>query len=569
MTPLISPATERNWKRLHIDGKTRLTHRANKQNSQKTFLPVEYSSGNHLAFFRQLTIYVQTHAWSIPSVLYALALVLLHRQKLLDKPHVRRVLQQYTPEQFPDLSNWDIPSDEWDLLGLVYQGLLSEGQKNRMGSYYTPQNIARQLTSDLDFSQGQCFLDPCCGSGAFLLAAPADSPCQLYGMDIDPIAVMIAKINLLLRYPQHEFDPQIYCINFLTQTTIPHNCHPYDYIVTNPPWGAASISKPYPPGIVSGESFSCFFVAAYQQLAPNGCIRFVFPTSLLHVRAHQDIRMFLQQHCHIERIIRYDTMFSSVVTKCIAICCRKASPTDYIVLQDSTGIHRLSLTDMIQTRYQAFCFLTQKDAEILSIIRQKGTYTLSHSDWALGIVTGDNRHKLVPTPQDGWEPIYTGLEITRYIIKPAKNYLLYDRSQLQQAAPDRYYRAPEKLVYKFISDRPVFAYDCSGSLFLNSANILIPKIPNMSIKTVLALLNSELFAFYYTRLFGDVKILRGNLCELLFPQLTPEQNQQLESMTNAILQGDIQQDARLQHAIYALYHLSEAQIQHVRQQIGK
>lgn len=569
MTPLISPATERNWKRLHTDGRTRLTHRANKQNSQKTFLPVEYSSGKHLAFFRQLTVHVQTHAWSIPSVLYALALELLHRQELLDKPHVRRVLQQYTPEQLPDLSGWDIPSDEWDLLGLVYQGLLSEGQKNRMGSYYTPQDIACQLTIDLDFSQGQCFLDPCCGSGAFLLSVPADSPCQLYGMDIDPIAVMIAKINLLLRYPEHEFDPQIYCMNFLTETAIPHNLNQYDYIVTNPPWGAASISRPYPAGIVSGESFSCFFVAAYRQLTRNGCIRFLFPTSLLHVRAHQDIRIFLQQHCRIERIIRYDTMFSSVVTKCIAICCRKASPTDSVVLQDVTGTHILSLTDIIQTRYQAFCFLTRKDAEILSILRQQGKYNLSHSGWALGIVTGDNRHKLLQTPQDGWEHIYTGREITRYIVKPAKNYLLYDRSQLQQAAPDSYYRAPEKLVYKFISGRPVFAYDSSGSLFLNSANILIPQIPGMSIKTVLALLNSELFAFYYTRLFGDVKILRGNLSELLFPEITSQQNQQLEALTDAILQGDMEQDTRLQDAIYTLYGLSQAQIQHVRQQIGK
>ena len=569
MNSIISPATRRNWERLHTDSKTRLTRRANKHNSRKTFLPVEYSTGSHLSFFRQLTDHARTHAWDTEAVLYALALKLLARQGLLDKPHVRHVLQQYAPVQLPDLSGWDIPSDEWDLLGFVYQSLQQEGRKNRMGSYYTPREIACQLTADLDFSHGQTFLDPCCGSGSFLLAAPAVSPRQLFGMDIDPIAVMIAKINLLLRYPEEEFDPQVYCVNYLMDSAMPQCPDTCSYIVTNPPWGAAPVPRPYPAGVVSGESFSCFFVKAYDQLAENGCIRFLFPESILHVRAHQDIRCFLQKHCRMERIIRYADAFSGVVTKCAAICCRKAPPADTVLLQDAAGTYSLLLSDLVQTRYQAFCFLTSQDAEILSLLRQQGHYDLSHSDWALGIVTGDNRHKLRQVPESGWEPIYTGREITRYTLKPAKNYLLYDRSQLQQAAPDSLYRAPEKLVYKFISDRPVFAYDASGSLFLNSANILIPQIPGMSIKTVLALLNSELFAFYYTCLFADVKILRGSLSELRFPRITPEQNRQLEAMTDAILQGKLEQDMLLQDAIYALYPLSDTQIRHIRQRIKK
>lgn len=39
----------------------------------------------------------------------------------------------------------------------------------------------------------------------------------------------------------------------------------------------------------------------------------------------------------------------------------------------------------------------------------------------------------------------------------------------------------------------MFAYDDTSSLFLNSANILIPNIPGMSTKTVLAFLNSSLY----------------------------------------------------------------------------
>ena len=47
------------------------------------------------------------------------------------------------------------------------------------------------MVENLDFSNGQTFLDPCCGSGAFLLTIDNVKPSQLFGIDIDPIAVFI------------------------------------------------------------------------------------------------------------------------------------------------------------------------------------------------------------------------------------------------------------------------------------------------------------------------------------------------------------------------------------------
>ena len=69
-----------------------------------------------------------------------------------------------------------------------------------LGSYYTPQKIACNMTKDFDFSKGQLFFDPCCGSGAFLLTVTANEPSQLYGVDNDKVAVLISKINMLLKY---------------------------------------------------------------------------------------------------------------------------------------------------------------------------------------------------------------------------------------------------------------------------------------------------------------------------------------------------------------------------------
>lgn len=63
----------------------------------------------------------------------------------------------------------------------------------------------------------------------------------LYGLDIDPTAVMIARTNLLAKYADCDFEPQIYCADFLALTSANSNDNAvipdtFDYIYTNPPW---------------------------------------------------------------------------------------------------------------------------------------------------------------------------------------------------------------------------------------------------------------------------------------------------------------------------------------------
>ncbi|WP_334303208.1 TaqI-like C-terminal specificity domain-containing protein, partial [Coprococcus eutactus] len=52
-------------------------------------------------------------------------------------------------------------------------------------------------------------------------------------------------------------------------------------------------------------------------------------------------------------------------------------------------------------------------------------------------------------------------------------FIASDISLYQQAAPERIYRAPEKLIYRCINRQLVFAYDESRHLTLNSCNLVI------------------------------------------------------------------------------------------------
>ena len=569
----ISEATVRNWERLNAKASGRLTKRANKRNSKKRVLPMEYiSNAESIPFIQNVLNYIDENEVDILDAVFSIGINLLTKYGLIDKQHVIDVLSEYSDAYIVDeLANIDLPSDEFDILGLIYQSFLQEGKKNIIGSYYTPQKIAYNMTKSFGFSNGELFFDPCCGSGAFLLTVTANEPSQLYGVDNDRIAVFISKINMLLKYRDKEFVPQIYCLDYLMGYSVVQQ-HPvfekeFDYIATNPPWGAmddySNINT-----ITSKETFSYFFVKAFEQLKEDGTIRFLFPEAILNVKTHKDIRKFILDRARLVSITTYDEMFSGVTTKYVDIECGNGASKDKFDVYAGGRKRSVEIKTVYETENLIFNLLSDDDLSIVRIVKGKGKSTLNKSIWALGIVTGDNKGKLSTVCHDGMEKIYTGKEIQPYVLRPAKNYILYDRATLQQVAKEEIYRAPEKLVYKFISNKLVFAYDDSASLFLNSANILIPNIPSMCSKTVMAFLNSSLFQFMYIRLFGEVKILKGNLIELPFPEISDHENKQLSSLVDDVLNGDNSKQEVIDNYVFSIYGLTSEQIQYVRRMVN-
>ena len=240
----ISDATFQNWQRLRVDAETRLRHRANKSQSEKRIYPSEYVNSRESLKFADAVVDLSVkHQISREDVIFSLAVQLLENKQILYKDHVQKCLCENPGKEYAVIRELDIPQNEQDILGFVYQCLLFEGEKSVLGSYYTPRPIVENMISNLDLSPGKTFCDPCCGSGAFLLAMPASSPEQLWGCDKDPIAVFIAKVNLLCKFSEYDFSPQIFCCDYLADGELfAENCslflQKFDLIATNPPWGA-------------------------------------------------------------------------------------------------------------------------------------------------------------------------------------------------------------------------------------------------------------------------------------------------------------------------------------------
>lgn len=547
--PIISDATRNNWRRLHTAAAGKLTSRANKLLSTKVILPVEYfSNKDNILVIQQFISFCLENTLSVENLLFSVGISLLKRAGLIKKPHVQKLVKELSASNIspiPEVENYPLPEDEFDLLGLIYQCFMLEGEKNRKGSYYTPREVAANMTANIDFSEGQKFFDPCCGSGTFMLSLEGASAEQVFACDNDPMAVMMAKINLLLKFPDEVFEPQVVCCDFLNGQLSGDWPQTFDYIVSNPPWGAVIFDKSGNP-ITTRESFSYFFERAFGRLEAGGTIRFLLPESVLNVKNHRNFRKFILENTDIQSITKYPGSFSGVQTKYIDIQCgrvEKSSSDGNIQLftfdQDCpTTALSVSKQCFHLTNNLNFNLLSDEDYHRVRNILKKGKYSLKESIWALGVITGDNKNKVKTKRGRGMEPIYTGKEIEAYTLNKPSRFIRYERTEFQQVAKDEIYRADEKLVYKFISKNLVFAYDDSQSLFLNSANILIPSIPGMSIKAVLAFLNSQLFKYLYKSLFGEIKILKGNLMELPFPEISPEINENLTELVDKVLKGD-------------------------------
>ena len=544
---LISKATKRNWDKLKADGNNRLMRRANKSRSQKIIIPEGYVSAGSLPRFVEE---LGTQQYQIKDLIFSLCALYLEHNKV-NESNKKRFFEEYPRfRRLPiEVPRQIIKNRQDDWIGFVYQSLTTEGSRILTGLYYTKPVIVEEMLRDIELTQDQRFLDPCCGSGIFLLKVKGAQLEQLYG-------------NLIVRFGESSVYPQIYQMDFLLHAASALNGLKFDYIVTNPPWGSEKRKKHYSDIIQSNEQSTLFFTESFKFLNTNGILHFLLPTSVMKIKVHADFRQFIAEETCVDTIKLYHERFKGVFTDFISLKVRKKEVKGQQSYLVETAHHEVvrKTWQPVDDGFYAIPMLNDRTEAILNKAERLRNDDLSHSLWALGIITGNNAKVLKDRPGKGLEKIYTGKDINKYSLKAASHYIKYNRADFQQCARDEFYRAKEKLVYKFVSGHLCFTYDDQQRLFLNSANILIPDVEGMSIKTVLAFLNSELFNFLYVKRFNDLKILKGNLSVLPFPKISAETDKKLSALVDAALQGNTEAPKEIDDLIFSLYQLDKEEI---------
>ena len=466
-----------------------------------------------------------------------------------------------------------------DTLGLLYQSLCTMGDRKASGSYYTSSSLAKRLVENHlpVFQHNQTVFDPSCGTGIFLLQLPTDFPMKnIYGNDINPLSAVLTRINLALKYHITTLqEVELVQKNITVSDFLADHTGTYDIIIGNPPWGAKLSSeekKTYRNcfSCAKGSSieiYDLFIEQSLNKLNPKGLLSFVLPEAILTVKAHTSVRELLLKTTCVRSVEYLGEAFEQVYCPSIIFSVEKDTSRPFfrnVPVTLSNGA--IISTKVERTIYADFFNFGISDTEYLllhKITESPNLTTLvEQSDFALGIVTGNNSALLHSTPAKGLEPIIKGNDISKYHINSYSGYAAFQPESFQQTAPEHLYRAPEKLFYRFINKQLIFAYDNTGLLSLNSCNIVIPNIPGLSVKYVLAVLNSSVAQFFFEKKFHSVKVLRSHLEQIPIPMADEETQKEIVKLVDKLMVlDDATQEFKetyflLDYQIAEQYHLT-------------
>ena len=439
---------------------------------------------------------------------------------------------------------------EEDILGFLYLSLRNLGARKATGAYYTPTTTVEKLISNLlkthsDFEQKN-ILDPCCGTGNFLLQLPKNCSIEkVYGNDIDAISVAITRINMALKY--QVTDRELLYSHFTVSDYFSWQSDvTFDCILGNPPWGSSfapeekiMLQQRFTCVQKNPESYDLAIEQAISHLSCDGILSFVLPEAILHVRSHKKIRELLLNTCRIEVIEYLGNVFHKVQCPSILLQLKrtdKGFTTRGLWVKERKRQFKIKTNRTTNVEYFNFT-TTDKEYKLLQKLLHVSPQTTlrGQADFALGIVTGNNAAYLSHKKNDQNEIILKGLDLRKFRTQPSKQFITFAPKHFQQTAPECFYRAPEKLLYRFICKQLVFAYDDTQALTLNSCNIVIPHIENLDIKYILGILNSRITQFIYQKEFSSIKVLRSHLEQLPIPMVAKNQQEQVIELVNLLL----------------------------------
>lgn len=144
--------------------------------------------------------------------------------------------------------------DRYDYLKIIYEEIIPKEFRHALGEYYTPDWLVENIFNEISkYNKNKLLestiLDPTCGSGTFLIklikekikskSSIENIISSIYGFEINPLAVLTAKINYILSISDllnnnKNIIIPIYQVDLLNKND--EFLKKFDIIVGNPPW---------------------------------------------------------------------------------------------------------------------------------------------------------------------------------------------------------------------------------------------------------------------------------------------------------------------------------------------
>lgn len=241
------------------------------------------------------------------------------------------------------LKDHKISENGLDVLDSFFEFMVSKSAKGNKGQYFTPRYVIEFCVRMLEPSPGETVLDPACGSGGFLfnsldfirknnalssIELNSYSSTKLWGFDIDPKAIKVAKalmilaghgvsnvvrLNSLVRSGTNGSsftspDGSFLTVEDITRARL-RNHKGFDIILTNPPFAGEvleqHILEKYDAGRGKNriERDVLFIERCVDLLRPGGRMAMVLPHNKFSGMEFSENRKWLLKKCRILAVV--------------------------------------------------------------------------------------------------------------------------------------------------------------------------------------------------------------------------------------------------------------------------
>lgn len=233
-------------------------------------------------------------------------------------------------------------ADGRDVMGEAFEQLVPTASRRRLGQFFTPLWAARPMAEWLLAEPADLLLDPGIGSGSLMIGveqARGDRPTRLLGIDVDPLALDMARIT---RHVRAIDDLELRHANFLVDDTAERP----QAIICNPPYTRhqdipAELKGAIHDGLSSRlrRRFSrlaslhvLFLLRALEVAADEARIAFLTPAHWLDMNYAREVKTLLLERAHVEALVSFpvtDRVFDHAITTAGVTLIRKGVGSDY------------------------------------------------------------------------------------------------------------------------------------------------------------------------------------------------------------------------------------------------
>lgn len=532
-------------------------------------------------------------------------------------------------------------------------------ERKATGSYYTPEYLVRHLVeealgpiySDLNSKKilEVSVCDPSMGSGHFLvstlnvltqaylerLAEESDGHLKIsnaeakrnvldaciYGVDINPRAVKLAKMSLWLESAHinkklERLDDQLKTgDSFVTDEELTSSFFEYerefpnifsnqkssgfDAIVSNPPWGRCLNRKQefwakerYSTIGKEVDTYTIFIERAWELLSADGRLGCILPSTYLVMPMFKNVRSYLLQHYQLNEMTQLGVgVFKDATVESSTIVGIKGKTTEKDSIKVSTcqGDYK-SFKATEWNQLDAGVILRDKDysfrldvsgQDILDAINLKSQGRLGEFlKVKSGIMTKGKSLIHERCKNKNCKPLLRGSLVFRGKIKKEPYFIEYDRTKAEeigyQLRDERIFLASPKIVIRQTGDSLVCAVDQDQHYALKNLHVIYsPEVKDVAFyKAVSCVLNSKLYNYAYHSLVPEkgrtmAEVKATYIKDLPFPKLSVQDVSTLSklysSLKKSVQGGAATEDfsTDVDKEVYKIFNVSDAQIKRI------